>query len=302
MHDWFKQRGQGFGGEYRYAAGPGSNGYAKFYNLREHESTYTDEAGNQTVLPARTSYEVRSSASHALGRRWTARGRVDYFTDITVNQAYNTDIYDTSRSSRMYGGGISGSLQGFSVNGTYDRTEYFAGLTDSTVTGSSPRVTVSRNEKPLFGAPGLLRRQHRVREPRAPEPVGRRRDRRPKPPAVRRHADDPRAVHQAALPDRQLVGRLARHLVDPQPVAGRLDGARPGDPAVVLRPAVARDRPGAEPRLEHPRQRLRLQVEARGRAVLQRPVRDVGRQLRRNRPARRHRLHRRRRPCAWTTG
>ena len=103
------------------------------------------------MLPARTSYEVRSSASHALGRRWTARGRVDYFTDITVNQAYNTDIYDTSRSSRMYGGGISGSLQGFSINGTYDRTEDFAGLTDSTVTGSSPRITVSRNEKPLFG-------------------------------------------------------------------------------------------------------------------------------------------------------
>ena len=157
MYDWFKQRGQGFGGEYRYVAGPGSNGYAKFYNLREHESTYTDDAGDQTVLPARTSYEVRSSASHALGRRWTARGRVDYFTDITVNQAYNTDIYDTSRSSRMYGGGISGSLQGFSINGTYDRTEYFAGVDDSTVTGSSPaHHGLAQREAAVRGAPAYF--------------------------------------------------------------------------------------------------------------------------------------------------
>jgi LPS-assembly protein len=155
MYDWFKQRGQGFGTEYRYAAAPGSNGYFKFYNLREHESTYSS-GGVDTVLPARTSYEVRSSMSQALGRRWTARGRVDYFTDITVNQAYNTDIYDTSRSSRMYGGGISGSLGGFSINGTYDRTEYFAGVSDSTVTGTSPRISVSRNEKPLFGAPAYF--------------------------------------------------------------------------------------------------------------------------------------------------
>jgi LPS-assembly protein len=156
MHDWFKQRGYGMGGEYRYAAGPGSNGFLKFYNLREHESTYTDANGAQTVLPARTSYEVRSSVSQSLGRRWTTRGRVDYFTDITVNQAYNTDIYDTSRSSRMYGGGISGSLSGFTINGTYDRTEYFAGLDNSTVTGTSPSIRVSRNEKPLFGAPAYF--------------------------------------------------------------------------------------------------------------------------------------------------
>jgi LPS-assembly protein len=156
LHDWFKKTGQGFGGEYRYAAGPGSSGYAKFYNLREHESTTTDSNGNQTEQPARTSYEVRSSVSHALGRRWVARARVDYFTDIAVNQAYNTDIYDTSRSSRMYGGGVNGSVGGFTVNGIYDRTEYFEGVSNSTVTGYSPRVQVSRNEKPLFGAPAYF--------------------------------------------------------------------------------------------------------------------------------------------------
>jgi LPS-assembly protein len=155
LYDWFKKTGQGFGGEYRYATGPGSGGTVSFYNLREHESTITTNGETQTQ-PARTSYEVRSNVSQSLGRRWSARARVDYFTDITVNQTYNTDIYDTSRSSRMYGGGVSGSLGGFTVNGSYDRTEYFAGANSSTVTGSSPRILVSRNEQPLFGAPAYF--------------------------------------------------------------------------------------------------------------------------------------------------
>lgn len=151
LYDYFKKRGQGWGGEYRYAAAPGSNGYFKFYSLNEHESTQANPDGSVSTFPASKSYELRSNVSQAFGRRWTARGRVDYFTDITVQQAYNTDIYDVSRSSRMFGGGISGSLAGLSINGTYDRTEYFSGLSDSTVTGNSPRVSVSRNEKPLFG-------------------------------------------------------------------------------------------------------------------------------------------------------
>ena len=40
MHDWFSKTGQGFGGEYRYIRGPGSDGFFRAYNLREHEATY----------------------------------------------------------------------------------------------------------------------------------------------------------------------------------------------------------------------------------------------------------------------
>ncbi len=157
LYDYFKKRGQGMGGEYRYAAAPGSSGFFRFYSLNEHESTVTNADGSLTTLPAGKSYEVRSNVSQSFGRRWTARGRIDYFTDLATQQAYNTDIYDVSRSTRMFGGGISGSLSGLSINGTYDRTEYFAGAESSTVTGSSPRVAVSRNERPLFGnAPAYL--------------------------------------------------------------------------------------------------------------------------------------------------
>jgi hypothetical protein len=53
----------------------------------------------------------------------------------------------------MYGGSVSGSAAGLSVNGSYERIDYFSGATDRTVTGGTPRVAVSRNERPLFGAP-----------------------------------------------------------------------------------------------------------------------------------------------------
>ncbi len=92
---------------------------------------------------------------------------------------------------------------------------------------------VAQREAAVRGRAGLFRREHRVRQPRPPEPLRRRRHRRPRPAALRRDADGARAVHQAPLPHGQLVGRVARHLVEPQPVGGgRRDGARPGDQAV----------------------------------------------------------------------
>src|SRR4029453_11166840 len=60
--------------------------------------------------------------------------------------------YDASRNSRSFGGNIVGIVKNFSVNGTFDRSETFYGPNDSAVTGSSPRVTMSRNERPLFGS------------------------------------------------------------------------------------------------------------------------------------------------------
>ncbi len=153
LYDYFSKRGHGLGAEYRFAAAPGSTGNLSVYGLREGETTTQNEDGSQTVTPPSQSYQIRANLSQSLGRRWSARGRVDYFTDIKTQQAYNTNIFDSSRSTRMYGGSISGSVAGFSVNGNYDRIEYFSGATDRTVTGGTPRVTVTRNESPLFGSP-----------------------------------------------------------------------------------------------------------------------------------------------------
>jgi lipopolysaccharide assembly outer membrane protein LptD (OstA) len=153
LDDWFAKRGNGAGAEYRYASGPGSSGFLKFYRLSERESAIQNSNGSATSIPGNVSYEVQANATETINRQWSVRGRVDYFTSLVVQQAYNTNIYDASNSTRTFGGSITGALAGFTVNGAYDRTEYFSDASDSTVTGGTPRVTLARNESPLFGTP-----------------------------------------------------------------------------------------------------------------------------------------------------
>jgi lipopolysaccharide assembly outer membrane protein LptD (OstA) len=153
LDDWFSKRGNGMGAEYRYASAPGSSGFLKFYRLSEHESTIQNADGSVTTVPGDLSYEVQANATQTLNRQWSVRGRVNYFTSLTVQQAYNTNIFDASNSTRMFGGSITGNVAGFTVNGGYDRTQYFSNSTDSTVTGGTPRVTLTRNQRPLFGTP-----------------------------------------------------------------------------------------------------------------------------------------------------
>ena len=40
------------------------------------------------------SYEIRGNATYGLGGGWSARGRVDYFSSLTTQQLYHTNIYD----------------------------------------------------------------------------------------------------------------------------------------------------------------------------------------------------------------
>ncbi len=67
-------------------------------------------------------------------------------------QTLNTNVYDASRNSRSFGGNIVGVVNNVSVNGTLDRNETFYGTSSSATSGSWPRVTLSRNERPLFGS------------------------------------------------------------------------------------------------------------------------------------------------------
>ena len=153
LHDWYSRTGQGLGGEYRYVTSPGSEGQLRFYNLREHEAEYSDGAGSVVTTPERRSYEVRGTMSQRLGRKFRARGRADYFSDITVQQTYNQNIYDTSRRSRLYSGSVTGTLGSWNLAGAFDRNEFFYGTTQSTVRGGTPKVSVQRSDKPLFGSP-----------------------------------------------------------------------------------------------------------------------------------------------------
>jgi LPS-assembly protein len=149
MHDWFSRTGQGLGSEYRYNVGSG-DGNVRTYLLDQSEATYVQANGAVLTIPGARSYEIRGGGNQQLPGNLRARGRVDYFSSITTMQTFNTNVYDASRSQRSIGGNVAGAWRTYTLNGTFDRNEYFYNSTDSVLSGSTPRVSFNRNERPLF--------------------------------------------------------------------------------------------------------------------------------------------------------
>jgi LPS-assembly protein len=142
FHDWFTRAGQGAGGEYRFVTGEQSAGNVRFYRFNQQQTTFTDD-DVVTVLPSSTSYELSGTATHMFGRTVRARGRLDYFSDIVSQQLYNQDIYQASRRSRIIEGSLSATLGRISTSALYQRSEVFNNSIQSTVYGSTPRLTAS---------------------------------------------------------------------------------------------------------------------------------------------------------------
>ena len=155
LHDWFSKTGQGLGSEYRYNAGSG-DGNIRAYLDDQHGTTYVDDFGNPTSTAATRSYEIRGGANQLLPFGLRARANVNYFSSIATSQQFNTNIYDASRNSRAFGGNIVGAWGKYSLNATLDHTEYFYNLTDSVLSGSLPRVSFTRNERPIGGSPAYF--------------------------------------------------------------------------------------------------------------------------------------------------
>ena len=138
FHDWLFSRGTGQGAEYRYMFAPQSQGSFRYYFLDEKEAVIN----GRTQLP-RKSTTVTGGLSQGLPFGLSARARVDYFTNVTVQQLYNNNFQDASQSTRTYAGGISGAWRGLAVNGTFQRVESFDNLGNSVVQGSEPGMTAS---------------------------------------------------------------------------------------------------------------------------------------------------------------
>ncbi len=151
MHDWYSKTGQGLGSEYRYNFGAGANGTMRAYWLNEHDATYVQPNGTATSLPGSRSYELRGDASQNLPFGLRARGRVNYFSSVTTMQTFNTNIYDATRNQRTFGGNVVGAWGTYTLNATFDHTEYFFNTTSSSLTGSAPRIALTRNDRPLVG-------------------------------------------------------------------------------------------------------------------------------------------------------
>ena len=155
QHDWYASSGQGFGTEYRYNYGNGSDGNFNFHWLDQKQLDYLLASGAASSLPAERSYEIRGGANQGISSRYRARANVNYFSSVTSMQTLNTNIYDATRNTRSYGVNVIGFSNGLTVNGTIDHNEYFSpsGVPDtplnSVLNGSLPRISVARTERPL---------------------------------------------------------------------------------------------------------------------------------------------------------
>jgi len=154
MLDWFSKTGYGFGTEYRRVASGGSSSNVRFYRLNEKPTTYPDAVTGSPVSAAgRQSFQVQGSAIQSLPLGLKARARVDYFSSVSVQQTYNTNVLNATANQRYVGGSINGNWGSYGAAVNVDRSEYFYNNTQSTVSGATPRVSFSRTEQPLFGSP-----------------------------------------------------------------------------------------------------------------------------------------------------
>jgi LPS-assembly protein len=145
LHDWFTRTGMGYGSEYRYVASAGSTGEFRIYRLSERAATFNVAGVGDVTQPERQSFEVRANVIQALPKGFRARGSVDYFSDVTVQQQYQMDLYNASLRTRSYQGNVSGSLgAGNSISGSYGINEVFYGDTDSQTIGGEPRIQYTR--------------------------------------------------------------------------------------------------------------------------------------------------------------
>jgi LPS-assembly protein len=151
FHDWFARAGQGVGSEYRYVS-TGGSGDVRLYRFNQRQSSFTSN-GQTEILPANTSYEIRSSVVHSIGQGVTLRGRVDYASDLVTQQLYQQNVYRASSPIRNVEGGFSGTWGALSTNALYQRTEVFSNLSTSTLSGSTPRVTAAVAPTRLLGLP-----------------------------------------------------------------------------------------------------------------------------------------------------
>ena len=152
LHDWFSRTGQGYGTEYRYIAGPQSEGNARIYRLHQKEAQFGN-ADEATTLPELQSFEVQANAVQTIARGLRARSRVDYFSQVVTKQLYHQNIYNQSNPRRVVNAGLTGAWGPYNAAFSYERSEIFSDGGRSFVSGSTPRANAGIAPTRLFGAP-----------------------------------------------------------------------------------------------------------------------------------------------------
>jgi LPS-assembly protein len=152
FHDWMFSRGNGVGGEYRYVFAPQAQGNFRYYWLDEKAAIV-----NGQERDPRRSTKIEGGLTQNLPFGLSARGRVDYFSNVTVHQTYNHEFNVASNSNRSIDGGISGAWRSLSANAQFRRIETFYNGDDSLLSGSAPGLTATMSgvrlgRLPLFAS------------------------------------------------------------------------------------------------------------------------------------------------------
>ena len=122
MHDWFSKTGQGVGSEYRYNFGGGSDGNFRAYVLNEQR----DDAGRIADPRRERSYKITGAANELLPGRLRASARTSTTSRASRRIRRSTlDMNNASSNQRNFGGNVVGAWGTYSLNGTFDRPEYF---------------------------------------------------------------------------------------------------------------------------------------------------------------------------------
>ena len=142
-HDWFTKTGHGYGGEYRYVASGSSSGTSTVYFVNE-KAAEIEQNGQTIVTDAQRSYNIKSNITQALPGRTRLTANVDYFSNATVQQLYQQDLYASSLRYRVWGAATTSSWSGFTLSSAFNRQETFLDDANSIVVGSRPRITLNR--------------------------------------------------------------------------------------------------------------------------------------------------------------
>jgi LPS-assembly protein len=158
-HDWYSKAGQGYGGEYRFVAAPGSDGQGRLYILEEKD--HVNDAGEVTRAAHRT-YDIRGFGGMNMPHGFRLSGRTEYITDITTRQLYQQNVYDASKRDRYFGVTLTGNIKRYRLFANVERRDAFLQelRTDPATQlpvvvlngrrqGRAPQVTVSAAEKPI---------------------------------------------------------------------------------------------------------------------------------------------------------
>lgn len=148
-HNFFSKTGQAFGTDFRYILSPGSRGNisASLLNEKASETVYPD--GDVISRPEARTVQVRGNITQELPGNFRAGAVADYTSNISTRALYDQDIYNLTNPSSTINANVSGALAGWQIGAQYARSEIFYPDGSSSLTGTSPRVNISRAEQPI---------------------------------------------------------------------------------------------------------------------------------------------------------